>query len=275
MGRPALYPFLLGRGGREGGGQDSLLFIMLTCAVPMTHPTCIPAYVRTYIGPVRGYEAQVHTGSMFGGALSQQNNDPKPLFSPTGAAPDLGKEPWFVGMMDGVSVKGKMNKARVGQFVVRESQSTPWSYVIVAKEAAGVKEFKTKFEKGLYIFTSSANADKFQTMSALLESVPTATTPAKALCSNITRRASLRVQSEDSKRADEMLRNKVVNEVPEDYGIDKEPWYERHRSLSPPPRSHPLRVCVLTQGHIWGGGMYLSIWRTDQPKHSGPCKCIC
>ena len=37
-----------------------------------------------------------------------------PLFSPTGAAPSLDSEPWFVGMMDGISVKGKVNNGKNG-----------------------------------------------------------------------------------------------------------------------------------------------------------------
>ena len=38
-------------------------------------------------------------------------------------------------------------------------------------------------------------------------------------------RYNTQVQSEDSKKADAMLRNKVVNDVPEDFGMATEPWY--------------------------------------------------
>ena len=110
--------------------------------------------------------------------------------------------------------------------MVRESASTPEAYVVVVKEGKEVKEYKTKFSRGIYVFTAAGfNSTQFQTMGALVESIPSAKQAAKGLCEGITRRASLRVQSEDSRLADEAHRSKVVNTVLPDYGIEDEPWY--------------------------------------------------
>ena len=65
-------------------------------------------------------------------------------------APDLIDEPWFVGMLDGADVKECVKRGGQGDFVVRESQKTPNSYVVVVKDSSSPSglSFTTRNQKG-------------------------------------------------------------------------------------------------------------------------------
>eukprot|EP00041_Stephanoeca_diplocostata_P034738 m.1200197 g.1200197 ORF g.1200197 m.1200197 type:complete len:779 (-) comp24572_c0_seq34:2227-4563(-) len=94
------------------------------------------------------------------------------------AAETIDQQPWFVGNADATMVEDGLAGGMVGDYVVRESRSTPGAYVLVIKLSASEFIQQKLSKNSVGTFNIDGQVQRFATISKLIESIPQAKRPA-------------------------------------------------------------------------------------------------
>lgn len=140
-------------------------------------------------------------------------------------------EIWWIGMIQGHYAAEYLANGDVGDFIVRESQSTEDCYVLGILLDKGPTEYKIKYENGMFSFyNADTRSEVYPTMQLLIDNMVEACRPASDLFRECPRlqtrheRKKARAKSEkiDARMAE--MTNEVIA-VPTDFGLESEAWY--------------------------------------------------
>lgn len=140
-------------------------------------------------------------------------------------------EEWWIGMIQGNYSAEYLANGEIGDYIVRESQSTEDCYVLSILLDKGPTEYKIKHEGGMFTFYNAGpRVDAFPTMQLLIDNMVEAERPAAYLfaeCPKLRTRFEMKAARAASERVDQRMAE-MVNEVvavPTDFGLESEPWY--------------------------------------------------
>eukprot|EP00040_Diaphanoeca_grandis_P020721 m.110156 g.110156 ORF g.110156 m.110156 type:complete len:812 (-) comp28018_c0_seq1:424-2859(-) len=158
---------------------------------------------------------------------------PRPTATPTENKFMFDGEDWWIGMINGTDSAKFLSNGQVGDFIVRESQSTEDCYVLaVLKGGRNVVEYKIKHEGGLFTFYNVVTrSEAYPEMHLLIEGISEeAKTPAAHLfkdCKRLRTRFEVKKDRESSDMIDKRMHEmtKVALAVPTDFGLEFQEWY--------------------------------------------------
>lgn len=140
-------------------------------------------------------------------------------------------EPWWIGMIQGSNAAKFLAKGEIGDYVVRESQSTENCYVLGILLAKGTTEYKIKHEGGMFLFYNvETRSEAYPTMQLLIDNMVEALQPAAILfdaCPKLRTRWEMTQARARSAAIDSRMHemNKEIVAVPTDFGLEMEAWY--------------------------------------------------